>query len=83
MINYNLRPSYMDNGDEAPEVLGSFDLSVKRRLSDEFLDPVDPTTGDKIKTYLRIRPPSTKSEVDPSVQVPIRRLFLIFPSLGV
>ncbi len=69
VINYNLRPSYLDNGDENPPRLGDFDLSVKKRLSEEFLDPVDPATGDKIKTYLRIRPSSVRANANPPKEV--------------
>jgi hypothetical protein len=53
----NARPSYLDNGYQSPASLADFDLRVKKKLSNEFADSED---HDRIKTYLRIRPPNKK-----------------------
>jgi len=64
VINPNARPSYVDNGHpESPELF-DFNCRVMKKLSAEFAafaDDYDEQATEKIRTYLRIRPPSTRS----------------------
>lgn len=64
-IQPNTRPSYLDNGYQSPESPEDFDLRVKKKLSEEFANSED---QDRIKTFLRIRPPLTKIVIPPTTE---------------